>query len=77
MESLLLQKQVRDNAKDLQEYCKDLLEWGNEMKQKDESLKRSSKNQSEVIFINYTAPDFCEPYRSIISTVLMILFRTF
>ncbi|KRT78312.1 Tetratricopeptide repeat-containing protein, partial [Oryctes borbonicus] len=48
MDSFLLQKQVRDNASDLQEYCKELQEWGNEMKKVDESLKRSSNNQSEV-----------------------------
>ncbi|GJQ76125.1 putative potential Monad-binding region of RPAP3 [Trypoxylus dichotomus] len=48
MESFLLQKQVRDNANDLQEFCKDLQEWGKEMNKKDESLKRSSNNQSEI-----------------------------
>ncbi|KAI4467224.1 rna polymerase ii-associated protein 3 [Holotrichia oblita] len=48
MDSYLLQKQVRNNAKDLQEFYKELQDWGSEMKKKDESLKRSSNNQSGV-----------------------------
>lgn len=48
MDSIFLQKQVCDNAKALQDYCKDLQEWGAEMRKKDESLKRSSNNQTEV-----------------------------
>lgn len=39
MDPYLLQKQLRDNSDDLSEFCKDLKEWSNEMKRKDESLK--------------------------------------
>ncbi|CAH0552146.1 unnamed protein product [Brassicogethes aeneus] len=39
MDPILLQKQLRDNASDLQDFCKDLKSWGSEMKQKEDGLK--------------------------------------
>lgn len=37
-----LQHQIRVNQTDLRDYLNDLDQWGNEMKKKDEDLKRSS-----------------------------------
>lgn len=37
--SVLLQKQIRDNSEDLQNFMRDLKDWEKEMKRKDESLK--------------------------------------
>lgn len=39
MDPILLQKQLKNNANDLQEFCNDLKNWGDEMKRKEESLK--------------------------------------
>lgn len=44
MEPILLQKQIKDNANDLQEFCKDLKAWGEEMQKKDS--KQIDKNAS-------------------------------
>nr|CAD7449798.1 unnamed protein product [Timema bartmani] len=42
MDSVLLQKQVRDNADELQSYLKDLKSWGDEMKRKESELQGDS-----------------------------------
>ncbi|CAG2061853.1 unnamed protein product, partial [Timema podura] len=42
MDSVLLQKQVRDNADELQSYLKDLRSWGEEMKRKESELQGDS-----------------------------------
>ncbi|XP_018321482.1 RNA polymerase II-associated protein 3 [Agrilus planipennis] len=46
MNPVFLQKQIRDNATDLQDFYKEISEWGEEMKQKDKLL--SSKQKHEV-----------------------------
>ncbi|KAG5890472.1 hypothetical protein JTB14_013414 [Gonioctena quinquepunctata] len=43
---ILLQKVLRENASDIQDFTKDLKNWGEEMKRKEESLKRDT-GQSE------------------------------
>ncbi|CAH1163900.1 unnamed protein product [Phaedon cochleariae] len=41
---VILQKALRDNANDLQDFCKDLQNWGEDMKRKEEAL-RGEANQ--------------------------------
>lgn len=36
MNSFLLQKQLQDNSNDLKEFCKELKDWSNEMKRKED-----------------------------------------
>lgn len=52
MDPHLLQKQLRDNSEDLSEFCKDLKDWSNEMKRKDESLKGNTTEK-----VNSTQPN--------------------
>lgn len=42
--SVLLQKQIRDNSEDLQNFMRDLKHWEKEMKRKDESVKGESSD---------------------------------
>ncbi|XP_017777637.1 PREDICTED: RNA polymerase II-associated protein 3 [Nicrophorus vespilloides] len=44
MDPIRLQKQLKDNNLDLHDFCKDLKNWGDEMKQKDEHLKLEKEN---------------------------------
>lgn len=39
MDPIRLQKHLKNNANDLQEFCKDLKLWGEDMKRKDDALK--------------------------------------
>lgn len=41
MDPILLQKQLRDNSADLQDYYKDIQSWGEEMKRKEALLNTS------------------------------------
>lgn len=49
MDSILLQKQVRDNSEELRSYLKDLTLWEDEMKRKEGDLKDSSENPEVCI----------------------------
>jgi len=43
-----LQMQVRQNQQELMDYVKELDGWGEDMKQKEEQLKRETQSSSEV-----------------------------
>ncbi|KAJ8925967.1 hypothetical protein NQ315_009820 [Exocentrus adspersus] len=43
MDPFSLRKQLQENALDLQDYCKDLKSWGEEMKRKEETLRNGDK----------------------------------
>lgn len=45
---ILLQKSIRDNAADLQDFAKDLKCWGEEMKRKEETLKNENKAEKDI-----------------------------
>ena len=46
--SILLQKQIRDNNEDLHNFMSDLKHWEKEMKRKDEVLKAESSDQVSI-----------------------------
>ncbi|KZC06477.1 PREDICTED: RNA polymerase II-associated protein 3 [Dufourea novaeangliae] len=46
--SLLMQKQVKDNAEDMQKEFLDMKNWEEQMKQKDEELKRETSGQTTL-----------------------------
>lgn len=46
--SVLLQKQIRDNNEDLLNFMRDLKHWEKDMKRKDEVLKAESSDQVSV-----------------------------
>nr|CAD7264150.1 unnamed protein product [Timema shepardi] len=48
MDPVLLQKQVRDNADELQSYLKDLRSWGDEMKRKESELQGDSASSKSL-----------------------------
>lgn len=50
MNPILLQKQLRDNSNDLQDFCKELKDWSSEMKRKEEALK--SDDAETVSWVN-------------------------
>lgn len=43
MDPYLLQKQIKENASDLQDFCKELKVWGEQMKNEEEHKKNPSK----------------------------------
>ena len=45
-----LQQQLRHNANEVQEFVKELGEWEDEIKQKDESLKKNKPILKQVFF---------------------------
>lgn len=50
MDSILLQKQITENAEELQSLAQDLISWEKEMKRKERSRAHEiSENQQEVI----------------------------
>ncbi|KOC70175.1 RNA polymerase II-associated protein 3 [Habropoda laboriosa] len=46
--SILMQKQVKDNAEDLQKEFLDMKNWEEQMKQKDEELRKETSNHSQI-----------------------------
>lgn len=48
MDPILLQKQLRDNTNDLQDFCKELKEWSTDMKRKEESVNNDDDNTEKV-----------------------------
>jgi len=46
-----LQMEVRQNQQELMDYVKDLDDWGEEIKQKEQLLKRETQSSSEVSLI--------------------------
>lgn len=51
MDSILLQKQVRDNSEELRTYLKELSAWEDEMKRKESSIS-SDTTEHEVFLFN-------------------------
>lgn len=49
MDPILLQKQLRDNTNDLQDFCKELKEWSTDMKRKEESLNGDEDSSEKVV----------------------------
>ncbi|KAB0795031.1 hypothetical protein PPYR_00814 [Photinus pyralis] len=52
MDPITLQKQIRDNSTDLANFCSDLKQWGEEMKNKDEALKCDTAPDDQLLAAN-------------------------
>lgn len=57
--SILMQKQVKDNAEDLQKEFLDMKNWEEQMRCKDEQLRKEKSGQVQVVII------FIEMYKLI------------
>lgn len=57
MDSFLLQKQIKDNAADLQDFCKDLKEWGEQTKLEEQKRKNPQKVLEKNVTIS--SDSFC------------------
>lgn len=49
MDSFLLQKSVKENAEEMQQFLHDMIDWEKEMKRKEIALKENSTTEAEVI----------------------------
>lgn len=49
--SILMQKQVKDNAEDLQKEFLDMKNWEEQMRCKDEQLRKEKSGQVQVVII--------------------------
>lgn len=49
--SVLLQKQIRDNSEDLQNFMRDLKHWEKEMKRKDDCLKEECSDPVSMYYL--------------------------
>lgn len=52
--SVLMQKQVRDNAEDLQKEFLDMKNWEEQMKHKDEQLRKEAGGQVLIVIILFS-----------------------
>lgn len=55
MQSIYLQKQIKDNADDMRLFCEELKQWGEDAKRKDQQLRTGSVSitSNYIVLLNW------------------------